>query len=228
MLSSTVEPRYSCRRKHVLKNGPMSKPQNIAGLLFDMGGVVLEIDFARALQAWSHWSSLPFEEVRHRFKMDEAYKQHERGEIGASEYFAHVRKVLELDASDSEIAKGWNAIYLEEITETVNCIQAVKEKLPCFAFTNSNPTHQLFWTAAYPGVVELFRQIFVSSELGLRKPDRDAFAAVADTMGIGLSQMLFFDDLEANVCGARAVGMQAVQVETPSNVKNALAGIGLL
>ncbi len=191
-----------------------------------MGGVVLEIDFERALQTWSDWTSLPIEEIQHRFKMDEAYEQHERGEIGASEYFAHLRNVLEIEANDSEIALGWNAIFLEEIAETVNYILAVKEKLPCFAFTNSNPTHQVFWMAAYPRVVESFRQIFVSSELGLRKPDREAFEAISDVTGISLDKMLFFDDTEENVNGARAAGMQAVHVKAHSDVKKALADIG--
>jgi len=193
-----------------------------------MGGVVLEIDFERALQTWSDWTSLPIEEIQHRFKMDEAYEQHERGEIGASEYFAHLRNVLEIEANDSEIALGWNAIFLEEIAETVNYILAVKEKLPCFAFTNSNPTHQVFWMAAYPRVVESFHQIFVSSELGLRKPDREAFEAISDVTGISLDKMLFFDDTEENVNGARAAGMQAVHVKAHSDVKKALADIGAL
>lgn len=218
----------SSRAYNALKDGSLLAPQNIAGLLFDMDGVVFEIDFERALQTWSDWTSLPIEEIYHRFEMDEAYEQHERGEIGASEYFAHLRNVLELDANDSEIALGWNAIYLEEITETVNYILAVKEKLPCFAFTNSNPTHQAYWTIAYPRAVESFHQIFVSSELGLRKPDREAFEAISDTTGICLDKMLFFDDTEENVNGARAAGMQAIHVTAHSDVKNALADIGAL
>ncbi len=193
-----------------------------------MGGVVFEIDFERALQTWCNWTSLPIEEIQHRFEMDEAYERHERGEIGASEYFAHIRNVLELEASDSEIALGWNAIYLEEIAETVNYILAVKEKIPCFAFTNSNPTHQVFWMAAYPRAIESFHQIFVSSDLGLRKPEREAFDAIADTTGISLDKMLFFDDTEENVNGARAAGMQAIHVKAHSDVKKALVDIGVL
>ena len=193
-----------------------------------MGGVVFEIDFERALQTWCNWTSLPIEEIQHRFEMDKAYERHERGEIGASEYFAHIRNVLELEASDSEIALGWNAIYLEEIAETVNYILAVKEKIPCFAFTNSNPTHQVFWMAAYPRAIESFHQIFVSSDLGLRKPEREAFDAIADTTGISLDKMLFFDDTEENVNGARVAGMQAIHVKAHSDVKKALVDIGAL
>lgn len=206
----------------------MYKTQKLAGLLFDMGGVVFEIDFERAVQNWSDWTNLSIEEIKHRFKMDVAYEQHERGNIEASEYFSHLRNILELEATDSEIALGWNAIYLEEISETVNYILAVKEKIPCFAFTNSNPTHQVFWRAAYPRAVESFQQIFVSSELGLRKPDREAFEAISDIIGISLGELLFFDDTEENIKGARAAGMQAVHVRAHTDVRKALVDISVL
>lgn len=121
----------------------MPTSQKIEGLLFDMGGVVFEIDFDRALHSWSNLARLPIEEIRSRFSIDQAYEKHERGEIEASEYFSHLRHVLELEANDSEIAMGWDAIYLEEIAETVNYILAVNNTMPCFAFTNSNPTHKI-------------------------------------------------------------------------------------
>jgi FMN phosphatase YigB (HAD superfamily) len=207
---------------------PMSAPRNIEGLLFDLGGVVIEIDFERALQSWNQWTLLSIEEMRDRFKMDEAYERHERGEVEASEYFTHLRNVLELEASDSEIVLGWNAIFLNEIVESVNYIRAVNSDLPCFAFTNSNPTHQISWMSVFPRVVESFHQIFVSSELGLRKPEREAFEAIADATGIGLDAMLFFDDTEENVKGAQAAGMQAVHVKGHMDVKQALSKIGVL
>ena len=84
-------------------------PRTIAALLFDMGGVLFEIDFDRALQTWQPWSRLSIGALRQRFKMDAAYEQHERGEIDAAAYFAHLREVLELEATDAETALGWNA-----------------------------------------------------------------------------------------------------------------------
>lgn len=206
----------------------MSKLQNIEGLLFDLGGVVIEIDFKRALVVWKQWTLLTTEEMHHRFKMDAAYEQHERGEIAAPGYFTHLRKVLELEASDAEIASGWNAIFLNEITETVNYIHAAKNELPCFAFTNSNPTHQSSWMAAFPRAVESFHQIFVSSELGLRKPEPEAFKAIADATGIRLDAMLFFDDTLENVTGAQTLGMHAIHVKGHVDVKQALSEIGVL
>ncbi len=206
----------------------MPTPHKIEGLLFDLGGVLIDIDFDRALRAWNQWTLLSIEELRQRFSMDEAYERHERGEIEASEYFTHLRTVLELEANDSEISLGWNAIFRSEMVETIDYVQAAKEKLSCYAFTNSNPTHQDFWMSAYPRIVESFHHIFVSSELRLRKPDPEAFEAIADAMDMNLDAILFFDDTEENIRGARAVGMHAIHVKEHKDVKQALADIGAL
>jgi FMN phosphatase YigB (HAD superfamily) len=123
---------------------------------------------------------------------------------------------------------GWNSIFLNEIAETVNYIRTVNSDLPCFAFTNSNPTHQISWMSDFPRVVESFQNVFVSSELGLRKPEPAAFEAIAEATGIRLEAMLFFDDTAENVYGAKAVGMPAVHVKEHLDVKQALSKIGAL
>ena len=206
----------------------MPKPENIEALLFDLGGVLIDIDFECALDVWQHLTLLTVEEMRHRFKMDKAYEEHERGEISPSDYFSHLRNTLELEASDSEIAFGWNAIFVDEITDTVNYIHVVKNELPCFVFSNTNPTHHASWMSAFPRVVDSFEKIFVSSKLGLRKPEPEAFIAIAEATGIRLEATLFFDDTEENVKAARAVGMPAIHVTGHNDVKQALLEIGAL
>jgi FMN phosphatase YigB (HAD superfamily) len=209
-----------------IEKGAMVASHEIEGLLFDLGGVMFEIDFGRTLRRWSEMSSLPIEEMRRRFRMDSAYERHERGEIEAVEYFAHLRKVLELEGPDEDIASGWNAIYGRVITETLDTILSVKDRLPCFALTNTNRVHQAAWMVIYPSVVSAFDRVFVSWEMGLRKPEPAAFRAVADATGIPPNRTLFFDDAMENVKGAREAGLQAVLVRAPSDVRRALAEIG--
>ena len=221
--TSTTEPALERNQEHGLP-----KSQNIEGLIFDLGGVVIDIDFNQALKTWEEWSALPIEEIQRRFKMDATYERHERGEIEASEYFAHIRKILELEATDTDIASGWNAIFVGEIFETVSNILSVRDQLPCFAFTNSNTTHQIVWMSAYPRVVESFHRIFVSSELGFRKPEREAFNAIAEATGISLDALLFFDDTEENVLAAQVAGLKTVYVKAPADVRQALLEIDVL
>jgi putative hydrolase of the HAD superfamily len=60
--------------------------------------------------------------------------------------------------------------------------------------------------------------------MGKRKPEPDAFQAVADAIGVPLDAILFFDDTLENVQGARAVGMRAVHVRSGKDIEDAVAG----
>ena len=206
----------------------MFKPEDIKGLLFDLGGVVINIDLERALQTWNQWTTLTIKEMRYRFKMDEVYEQHECGEIDATQYFNHLRKLLRLKADDAQIKSGWNAIINDEISETVDYIQAVKHRVPCFLFSNTNPTHQALWMSAFPNVIDSFDRVFVSSELGLRKPDPQSFEAVAKLVDIDLCNLLFFDDTLENIDAALAVGMHAIHVKSHRDIRLALQAADLL
>lgn len=75
----------------------MSEPGDIQALLFDLGGVVIDIDFRRAFDTWASASATDPQVIADRFRFDEAYSRHERGQIDASQYFAHLRQCLEID-----------------------------------------------------------------------------------------------------------------------------------
>lgn len=198
----------------------------IQALLFDLGGVLIDVDFNRVLEHWQPISRLPLEALKTAFSADVPYQQHERGEITAAQYFAHLAKTLQLQDDPAHITAGWNAIFGGEITETLSLVREARAHLPCYVFSNTNATHQAVWTALYPGLAQSFERIFVSSEMGYRKPERRAFEYVAQAMGVPLNAILFFDDHPDNVEGARAAGLQAVHVRGPVDVRAALQAIG--
>ena len=199
---------------------------NIKALLFDLGGVVMEIDFNRAFAHWQPMSRLSLAELKAAFSFDEPYQRHERGEISAADYFAHLAQHLQLRGDPVRIAEGWNSIFISEISEARRMVQAARAKLPCFAFTNTNAAHQAAWSARFPAVMQAFDRVFVSSEIGHRKPERSAFEFVAQTIGAPMASILFFDDTRENVEGALAAGLQAVHVRGPADVKAALVRLG--
>ena len=198
----------------------------VQALLFDLGGVLIHIDFERVLHAWAPLSALSLPELSSTFKQDAAYQQHETGHLGAHDYFNHLRATLKLTGSDQQIADGWNAVLVDEINDTVAAVRKARAHYPCYVFSNTNPTHQAVWMARFPELVALFERIFVSSDMGLRKPARAAFECVTREIGVSASSILFFDDLLENVRGAQDAGLMAVHVRSPADVLSALRGIG--
>lgn len=200
----------------------------VEALLFDLGNVIIDIDFERTFAVWSGHAGIPAAEIASRFVTDEAYQQHERGEILAADYFSGLRKILGIGITDAQFEEGWNALLIGEKREVTQLIAPLHQQMPVYAFSNANLTHQAHWEEHFAGAVAPFRHVFVSSDIGMRKPEARAFLHVAQEMGVAPEHILFFDDLLPNVEGARAVGMQAVQVTSGADVREALAHLGLV
>jgi len=204
---------------------PAESPQ---ALLFDLGGVVIDIDIERMLRHWMPHSRLSFREMQQRLNMDEPFRQHERGELDAVSYMAHLARSFELDTDTDTVAVGWNAILVDEIPATLDLVEQVRERVPCYAFSNTSAIHRDVWSSRFPRVSRAFHQLFLSFEMGLRKPERAAFDAVAAAIGVAPGSILFFDDTEENVAGARVAGYDTVHVQSPRDVHGALADRGLI
>jgi putative hydrolase of the HAD superfamily len=192
-------------------------------LLFDLGGVVLSIDFNRMFARWAYYAGEELDTIRARFSFDAFYARHERGEIEASKYFASLRLSLRINLTDAQFTDGWTAIYVGEIPGVPQLLRSLKDQIPLYAFTNSNPTHMSVWANLYAETLKNFRRVFVSSDMGVRKPEPEAFEKIATAFGVPLSRILFFDDTQENVEGAMAVGMQAVHVNSAHGIGEAIA-----
>ena len=191
-------------------------------LLFDLGGVVFTLDWDRAFACWSRHAGVPAADIRARYRFDPPYERHERGEIAEAEYYASLRRSLGIDLTDAQFAEGWAAIFVDEIAETVELLRLVRSRVPLYAFSNSNPAHARVWRARFASALSVFRTVFVSCELGARKPERAAFEAIAREIGVLPGRILFFDDTAENVAGASAAGLQAIRVRSPQDVAGAL------
>ena len=137
-------------------------------------------------------------------------------------------RVGQLVSAAPAVRDGWNSVFVRPIPDTVDLIRAARERLPCYAFSNTNATHLAEMWRAFPEVLALFRTVFTSHEIARRKPDTEAFRHVLEAMQLAAPDVLFFDDLAENVAGARACGMQAVLVRSPGDVRAALLEHGIV
>lgn len=201
--------------------------QDVRALVFDLGNVVIDVDFARVLAAFAPHSRLPAQQLR-AFGLDDAYRRHETGHLAEDAYFAHLRERFALECDEALIRAGWNAIFVAPIHETVRLIDRVRGRLPCYALSNTNPAHLAEMQRAFGELLARFERVFVSHEIGYRKPHPQAFGHVVQAIDAMPGEMLFFDDLPENVEAARACGLQAALVESPADIERELAARRLL
>jgi putative hydrolase of the HAD superfamily len=196
---------------------------DIDALLFDFGGVIIEIDFDRVFARWGELSGVPFERVKSRFPHGEAYRAHERGTLDEGAFYQSLRDSIGLQLTDAQFADGWARVLGDEIEPTVALLPRLAARIPCYLFSNTNFAHYALWAKRHAAALLPFRARFISCEMGCRKPDAEAFLQVSQAIGVAPERILFFDDTEANVDGALAAGLRAVWARSHDDIREAVA-----
>ena len=207
---------------------PRLSPGSADALLFDLGRVVLDVDFGKVMASWAGHAACEPAQLAGRFSSrDEIFRQHERGEISDAEFFEYLRAALGIGISDAQFLQGWNAIFAGEMPGIAPLLARAANRLPLYAFSNTNGAHVEHFSRAYADVLGHFRKMFLSSSIGLRKPDAAAYDHVVQAIGVPASRIVFFDDLAENIEGARARGLIGVHVTSPDDIAAALAELGI-
>lgn len=198
-------------------------PGDVDAILYDFGGVIIEIDFDRIFARWAELAGVPIERVKSRFSHGEAYGRHERGEIELGEYYRALRAELGVELDDEQLIDGWQRVFGPEHPEVVEVLRGLQGRVPQYLLSNTNATHYDYFRHRYARALAPLDRIFASCEMGKRKPEPQAFEFVARATGVPLDRILFLDDTVANLEGARALGMKTVHVRSPQDVVRAVS-----
>ena len=206
---------------------PPLSPTSADALLFDLGRVVLDIDFGKALACWAGHAGCTPAELVARFVREESYRHHEVGKIDDAAYFESLRQSLGIKLSDAQMLEGWNSIFTGAMPGIGPLLARASKRLPLYAFSNTNPPHVEHFSKTYAEVLGHFREMFLSSTIGLRKPDAAAYDHVVKAIGVPAQRIVFFDDSAENIAGARARGLIGVHVTSTHDVARTLAELGM-
>jgi glucose-1-phosphatase len=202
-------------------------PGDAGALLFDLGRVVFNIDFSKAVACWAGHAGCASDDIVSRFVRTEAYLDHETGKISDAAYFESLRASLRVPLSDAQFLEGWNAIFCGEMPGIAPLLARAAERVPLYAFSNTNNAHVEYFSVVHADILGHFREMFLSSTIGLRKPDAAAYDHVVKAIGLPAGRIVFFDDAAENVESARACGLKAVHVKSSGDVEDALTALGI-
>lgn len=187
--------------------------------IFDMGNVIIDIDFKRVLGVWSHLSGTPLATLTERFNMGEVFQQHERGEIGDEQFAADLCNEMGIALSFEQFSAGWHAVFVGLRPEVITLFQKLREEgHRVVVLSNTNRLHLDFWPQHYPEIEANTDAMYLSQNLGMRKPEPEIFQHVLEKEGFTADQAVFFDDVAENIEAARAAGIEAVWVEDNQTV----------
>ena len=142
-------------------------PNSADALLFDLGRVVLDIDFSKVVASWAGHARCEPSRLVGRFSPDEAWRRHERGEISDAAFFEGLRASLGIDITDIQFLEGWNAIFAGEMPGIATMLARAGARLPLYAFSNTNGAHVEHFSRAYADLLGHFRE--ASSSMSARQ-----------------------------------------------------------
>ncbi len=178
-------------------------------LLLDLGGVVIDVDPQRCFEYWAEAAGVDVEHIAVRWRADDAYEAFEIGAIGFDEYLVSLSTRLGISLEPDDWRAGWNALLGDPIAEVVAALPTLASRLPLYCFSNTNVVHQAAWERRHADALAPFRRIYVSWQLGMRKPSVAAYRRVADDIGVAPRDIVFLDDNAGNVEGASTAGLVA-------------------
>ena len=194
-------------------------------VLLDLGGVIVDIDPRACFVSWARAAGVDVGAIAARWAVDDAYKAFEVGAIDFDEYVVGLSRRLGISLSRTQWRTGWNELLRDLFDDVAGILPRVASALPLYVFSNTNPVHQVAWQSRFASAVAPVRRIYTSWEMGLRKPNIEAYLAVADDIGVAPAHILFVDDNAENVAGGKAAGLDARLVRTPTETLAILRGL---
>lgn len=191
---------------------PDSRVKNV---IFDLGGVILNIDFDRAVQAFRQLGIPNFSDLYSRFKQSSLFDGLETGHISPEELHHALAEHLPPSITSEQIDTAWNALLLDFPDENIRLLEKLKAegRYRLFLLSNTNRIHhtnyseQLHRRFGYASLGELLDKEYYSFEMGLRKPDLRIYEQLLNDAQIRPEESLFIDDLEENIKSAQKAGM---------------------
>jgi len=195
-----------------------SELNHISTIIFDLGGVVLNLDSQRSLKSFAKYSGLSEKDIYAMFIDDNWSYAFERGEISAATFRNEVRKSLKTEHSDQQIDDSWNAMLLDLPPSRLTLLAGLRNRFKTMVLSNTNDIHivafdKIVANATNGGTIDdFFDKIYYSHILGMRKPETEIYKYVIKENNLDPAATLFIDDMEKNIAGAQSCGLKTLHL----------------
>jgi HAD superfamily hydrolase (TIGR01509 family) len=199
----------------------MTKIKNI---IFDLGGVLLNIDYSKTSDTFKKLGVANFDEVYSQAKQTTLFDDFETGKISSEDFISQIKNLLELNCTDEEIIIAWNAMLLDFPKERMNLLINLKANYNIVLLSNTNEIHKIAFTKILQDnhqldeLNKIFNRTFYSHEIKLRKPNTECFDFVLNTCNFNKNETIFFDDSLQHIHGAETAGIRSYLVNNGKTI----------
>jgi glucose-1-phosphatase len=199
----------------------------IKNIIFDLGGVLLNIDPKRTIDAFTQLGMKKLIGDKGLSYDHEIFYLMEQGKINPEEFRNGVRQLLTEEVTDQQIDDAWTAMLIDFPEIRVRLLQNLKNHFGIYLFSNTNAIHVAKYQSDFRKlhqieVSSLFDKDFYSNEIGFRKPNHESFEEVIRLSEVNPSETLFIDDSLPNVEAAIACGLKGYWLNPSEKIEQIL------
>jgi FMN phosphatase YigB (HAD superfamily) len=204
----------------------MLELKGIEAIIFDLGGVIIDLDFQRSFDQFSALSGKSPEVIRQGMFESGLLHRYEKGFYTDAQFVMEIQKVFELTDDPTSIEQAFLALLLNIPPARMELIRNLSKKYRLFVLSNTSSIHYkevnviLKRDTGHEHLNDLFEKVFLSFELGMLKPHAEIYAAVLEQAQLKAEHTLFLDDNADNLSGAAALGIRTALVSKEQSILN--------
>lgn len=198
--------------------------KNINAIIFDLGGVILNIDYNRPAEVFAKFGVENFHELYGKAKQNGLFDDFETGKLSIDAFCNGLRKVSGKWLSNEQIITAWNSLLLDLPDERIKLLYRLKQEFPLYLLSNTNQIHVDFFENYIENKYgcfifkELFINYYYSHQIGLRKPHKACFEYVLNKNRLNPAHTLFIDDSIQHIEGASYCGIRSYLLKEEEDI----------
>ena len=206
----------------------MKNFNNIKNIIFDLGGVILNIDTQRSINAFTDILGENNKEFVKKYNEFNLLDRLEKGEITPEQFRGTLKGIIPQKISDQQIDTAWNSMLLDFPRERIDLLYKLKQNYRTFLLSNTNKIHYNFYTKqlneqfGIKNLSELFEEEYMSFDLKMRKPDKEIFHYVLYQNNLLANETLFIDDTLENIESAKEIGINTYLLKESETINDVL------
>lgn len=201
----------------------MNHSHSVKNLIFDLGGVIIDLSVDQTMEEFSSLSGIQKEKVNQIYTSAPGFEAYEKGLVSDHDFRAFVRDTFAIQSSDLEIDRCWNAMLLGLPLNKLELLLSLKEKYNVFLLSNTNNIHIKYVNEVMlPAINQdttldhYVHRAYYSHIMKKRKPDAGIFEQVLDENSLPTDLTLFLDDNADNIEAAKRLGIKTAHVQSPN------------
>lgn len=206
----------------------------IKNIVFDLGGVIINLDIPRTISEFNKLSTKPFESIYTQLQQSPIFDLFDKGQISESDFFLQLKDHLKEGVTDTQMKEAWNAMLLDFPIHRLQLLSTLKSNYRVFLLSNTNETHiaqlesDLYKKHGYRNLEPFFEKVYYSCRIGMRKPDSEIFEFVLNQNNLNAHETIFIDDSPQHVAGAIKTGIQSYLLPRDKDVSDVITQLNLL